>query len=242
MCFAGPFWLNITLQNPLKAEITLANVTVLVAGQDGSDLVDPTSVEAETLALITLPPRGQVTVSMKITARSAISLSFPSLSYAFLALLPCTESLATPGRRLNDTPTQRQSVMYGPDIPVEIAVQESCARLQCRFIAPFEMYDVSGEDKHQEEISVLDGEIRKETLTIRNVGDRMVEDIWLVPPDEGSIWIGEADAQGPYGAVPLLSSEVREPADLSRPSYAPNTSRSKATSARWFVFRTGGGS
>ena len=200
---AEPFWLNVTFQNPLSAEITLANVTVLVAGKDGSDLVDPSSVTAEILALITLPPKGQVTVSLKITARKAAPLSFPSLSYNFLSLLPCTESLATRGRRLNDTAAQRQSVMYAPDVLVQVDVQEGGARVQCRFILPFEMHDDSGEDKHQEEISVLDGEIRRETLVIKNVGDRNVEDMWLVLPADGSVWIGEEDDENPDGAAPF---------------------------------------
>lgn len=202
--------MNVAFRNPLNTEITLAGVTVSVAGKNGADLVDPSSVEAETLALITLPPKGQVTVSLKITARNATSLSFTSLSYTFLSLLPCTESLATRGRRLNDTPTQRQSVMYGPDVLIQIDVQESGARLQSRFIAPFEMHDDTGEEKHQEEISVVDGEIRKEALIIKNVGDRKVEDIWLVLPPDGSVWIGEEDAESPDGAAPICASSTTE--------------------------------
>jgi hypothetical protein len=209
-CSVEPFWLSVTFQNPLNTEVTLASVTASVAGKNGTDLIDPSSVEAETLALITLPPKGRVTVSLSITARNATSLSFPSLSYTFLSLLPCTESLATRGKRLNDTPTQRQSVMHGPDVLVEIDVQESGAQLQSRFIAPFEMHDDTAEDKHQEEISVLDGEIRKETLVIKNVGDRKVEDIWLVLPVDGSVWVGGEDAESPDGAVPVSTNEVTE--------------------------------
>ena len=103
--------------------------------------------------------------------------------------------------------------MHAADVLVQMDVQEGGARVQCRLIVPFEMHDDSGEDKHQEEISVLDGEICRETLVIKNVGDRNVEDIWLVLPADGSVWIGEEDNENPDGASILarVKLEPRSP-------------------------------
>lgn len=47
------------------------------------------------------------------------------------------------------------------------------------------------EDQEEEEILVFDGEIRSELLVIRNAGARTVEDVWLVLPADGSVWVGE---------------------------------------------------
>lgn len=45
--------------------------------------------------------------------------------------------------------------------------------------------------QEEEEILVFDGEIRSEILVIRNAGARSVEDVWLVLPVDGSVWVGE---------------------------------------------------
>jgi hypothetical protein len=95
-------------------------------------------------------------------------------------------------------------VIYDSDVLIQIDVQEGGAQLQSRLIAPFEFHDGTGEDKHQEEISVFDGEIRKETLIVKNVADRKVENIWLVLPVDGNVWIGNEDLETADGASSVV--------------------------------------
>lgn len=234
-----PFWLSVTFQNPISAEITLTNVKPAIAGMNGAALAEDSSssssLEIETLPQITLPPKGQVVVSFRITSHSTANstLSFTSISFNFLSLLPCTESLATKGKRLNDTPAQRLGAVYAPDVLVQIDVREAGARLASRFIAPFEMTDDDDDEDdtktmrsgivgnsgtnqtnfeaYQEEISVFDGEIRAETLVVKNIGIRAVSDAWLILPTDGSVWIGSDDEEDAENSNEVLHQSMKAP-------------------------------
>ena len=52
------------------------------------------------------------------------------VTFDFLSLLPVTESLAIRGRRLQDTPQQRQSKVYAPDVLIKVDVEDASQRLQ----------------------------------------------------------------------------------------------------------------
>ena len=62
------------------------------------------------------------------------SLVVTHASYEFFALLPATESLAVRGRRLNDTPIQRQGKVYAPDVVMKIEVEEAGQRMHAHFV------------------------------------------------------------------------------------------------------------
>lgn len=123
------------------------------------------------------------------------ALVFPSMSYSFLSLLPCTESLAIRGRRLNDTPVQRQGIVYAPDILLGTDVRESGVRLRAEFTS-------SNEESTDGIVTpVFDGELRRDKLSVTNYGSRSISDIWLILPSDGSVWIDDddkgVDSEGP---------------------------------------------
>jgi len=111
-----------------------------VAGKDRSNLVDPSSIIAETLALISLLTQRTGHHLSKNNGAQDCSSLVPLIFLRFSSLLLCTKSLATRGRRLNDTTAQRQDIVYVIDVLVQVGVQGG-ARVQSRIIAPFEMHE-----------------------------------------------------------------------------------------------------
>lgn len=56
---------------------------------------------------------------------------------------------------------------------------------------------------------MYDGEIRRETLLVRNTGDREVKDVWLVLPSDGAVWLDRPNAD----------DDVRETLELPAPHH-----------------------
>lgn len=103
-------------------------------------------------------------------------MAITHVTYNFLSLLPSAEALATRGRRLHDTPQQRQTVTYGPDVVIKIDVEEAGQRLQASFVDDSRLVLVQGERKPMK-------------LWLSNAGTRRVGDIWLLAGKEDQIWV-----------------------------------------------------
>lgn len=98
------------------------------------------------------------------------------LTYNFLGLLSATESLASRGRRLNDTPLQRQGVTYGPDMLMSIEVEPANQKLLVQFVDDGRLELYRGENKEMK-------------LWISNVGTTDIDELWMVSGAEDHIWV-----------------------------------------------------
>lgn len=93
------------------------------------------------------------------------------------------ESLAVPGRRLNDTPIQRQGKSYAPDVLTQIAVEEAGQRLHGHFVDGRHLILAQGEYKHQR-------------VWLTNSGTRPIRELWLLPGEDDELWIDAGDDAG----------------------------------------------
>ena len=103
------------------------------------------------------------------------------VTFDFLSLLPVQESLALRGRRLHDTPIQRQSKVYAPDIIIKVDVEDASQRLQAHFV----------DDRH---LVLAQGEQRQMDIRLRNSGNHKIDELWLVMESHKEIWV---DIAGP---------------------------------------------
>ena len=97
-------------------------------------------------------------------------------SYDFLSLLPATESLASRGHRLHDTPLQRQKATYAPDIAMKVDVAEASQKLLANFV-------------DDSRLVLAQGECRRMHMWISNTGTRSVGEVWVVAGTDDEIWI-----------------------------------------------------
>ena len=111
-----------------------------------------------------------------------MTLQITDVSYSFLSLLPAKESLATRGRRLQDTPSQRQNKVYAPDVLVKVEVEDAGQRLSAEFF----------EDNR---LVLYHGECKQLRIWLSNVGTQAIGDIWLVCGQEDEFWVEEAEDQ-----------------------------------------------
>lgn len=124
----------------------------------------------------------RIQVSLAVKASQAISLTIPSISYNFLGLLPANESLARRGRRLQDTPQQRQAVIYAPDVLISVDVEEASQELAVSF--------------ENDELLVLnEGEHRPMRLWMTNAGCKTIGEIWLVGGPEDQMWLESSESE-----------------------------------------------
>ena len=133
-----------------------------------------------------------------VTPRSSSSLTIRSVQYRFLCLLPITEPLSIPGRRLNDTPTQRRDITYAPDTSLTVNVRKGGCRLDVDFL----------DDDADSLVDLVHGEIKKVFLRARNAGMATIEEVWLVGGEEVCIWIDENGGEEVvYGIQSTLTTE-----------------------------------
>lgn len=88
-----------------------------------------------------------------------------------------TESLAIRGRRLHDTPQQRQNKVYAPDVLTEIEVEDAGLRLQAHFVDNRHLVLAHGERKHMD-------------VFLQNTGSKSIGDLWLLTGRHDEVWIG----------------------------------------------------
>jgi trafficking protein particle complex subunit 8 len=120
----------------------------------------------------------QIPVSLK--SKVPTQLSITHAKYDFLGLLSVTEPLASRGRRLHDTPLQRQQPTYAPDIIMRVEVVASHHKLVASYI-------------EDEQLVLIQGENKLMRLLLTNAGCRPISEVWMVAGAEDEIWVGAAD-------------------------------------------------
>jgi trafficking protein particle complex subunit 8 len=130
---------------------------------------------------------------MSILAKQPMTLQITHVSYMFLSLLPARESLSSRGRRLQDTPHQRQNKVYAPDIIVKVEVEDAAQRLSVEF------FDDS-------RLVLYHGECRPMGIWLSNTGTQAIGDIWLVSGEDDEFWINETGDQDPGMSQTTLQS------------------------------------
>ena len=105
------------------------------------------------------------------------------ISYSFLGLLPSSESLAIKGARLQDTPQQRQSKVYGPNSFLKVEVIDNDWRLNLA---------LSTNSKP----TIYLGEESAISLKITNTGTKCIRKIWLVQGPEDLLWLLPSNSDG----------------------------------------------
>ena len=91
------------------------------------------------------------------------------------------------GRRLNDTPVQRQGKVYAPDVVIKVEVEEAGQRMHAHFVDDRHMVLAQGEYKHQ-------------SVWLTNSGTRPISELWVLAGEEEELWIdtGNAGARNAY--------------------------------------------
>ncbi|KAF8707788.1 ER-Golgi trafficking TRAPP I complex 85 kDa subunit, partial [Rhizoctonia solani] len=117
------FWVELSVYNPLDAEVTLSDLTLTI------DALDGIKVAIESLSEVGLRPKETRLLHMGLTCQSPGTITISHITYRFLSLLPTTEPLTWRGARLHTTPQQRQGKVYGPDNTIRVQVLPKGARL-----------------------------------------------------------------------------------------------------------------
>ncbi len=106
-------------------------------------------------------------IPLSVKAKRPATLLITHASYEFLALLHTNEALATRGRRLQETPLQRQSKMYAPDVAIKVQVEDARQRLAVNFV-------------DDDRLMLAHGECRVMHLWLSNLGTGPIDEVWLV--------------------------------------------------------------
>ncbi|CCO26658.1 hypothetical protein BN14_00687 [Rhizoctonia solani AG-1 IB] len=117
------FWVELSMHNPLDAEVVLSDLTLTIDAPEGID------VTIESLSEVGLRPKETRLLHMGLTCQSPGAITISYITYRFLSLLPATEALTWRGARLHATPQQRQGKVYGPDNAIRVQVLPRGARL-----------------------------------------------------------------------------------------------------------------
>ncbi|GLB36017.1 putative ER-Golgi trafficking TRAPP I complex 85 kDa subunit [Lyophyllum shimeji] len=196
------FWIDLVLQNPLDTDVNLSNLTVLV---EDSRAKEPSSsaafAEVETISDVLLGPKESRMVPIGVKSTRAGSLVITHATYDFLSLLPCSESLASRGRRLHDTPPQRQKPTYAPDRIIKVEVEEVPHKLLVDFV-------------DNERLVLVQGERKRLKLWFSNAGSRLIREAWMVSGPEDGIWLGSDEKSGSID-IPEAPEVIRSLNSLS---------------------------
>ncbi|KAI0348507.1 hypothetical protein BDW22DRAFT_1350734 [Trametopsis cervina] len=172
-----PFWFDLVLRNPLNVEINLSRLSLVV--RDAKSAGDESTldyIEVEVLDDVTLGAKETRTIPVSIKCLKPASLLVTHATYEFLSLLPVTESLAVRGRRLQDTPQQRQSKVYAPDTLVKIDVEDAGLRVQAHFVDDRHLVLMHGERKHMD-------------VSLMNTGSKSISELWLLTGLHDEVWL-----------------------------------------------------
>ena len=94
------------------------------------------------------------------------------------------------GRRLNDTPIQRQGKVYAPDVLIEVEVEEAGQRFYAHFV----------DDRH---LILAQGEYKHQRVWLTNSGTHPISELWLLSGEEDEVWVDmEDDNPGPSSSSP----------------------------------------
>ncbi|KAH7345279.1 ER-golgi trafficking TRAPP I complex 85 kDa subunit-domain-containing protein [Rhizoctonia solani] len=164
------FWVELSMHNPLDAEIVLSDLTLTINAPEGIDFT------IESLSEVGLRPKETRLLHMGLTCQSPGTITISHISYRFLSLLPATEPLTWRGARLHATPQQRQGKVYGSDHIIRVQVFPRGARL-----------DVELAEADSRPMCL--GELRKAIMRLEHpvVGGSAepLTDIWVVMGEAG---------------------------------------------------------
>ncbi|KAG6381059.1 ER-golgi trafficking TRAPP I complex 85 kDa subunit-domain-containing protein [Boletus reticuloceps] len=176
------FWVDIALHNPLDTEVTLTNLTLVVEARDKDTSWINKYVTVECVEEVVIHAQENRTLSIAVKVSQATSLTISYITYNFLGLFPARESLARRGRRLQDTPQQRQNVAYAPDILIRTDVEEASQELAVSF-------------ENNELLILNEGEHRSMKLWMTNAGHKSIDEIWLVGGLEDQLWLESSESE-----------------------------------------------
>ncbi|KIK93997.1 hypothetical protein PAXRUDRAFT_480682 [Paxillus rubicundulus Ve08.2h10] len=199
------FWVDVALRNPLDTEVTLANLAPVLEAKDRDAPWIEENIDVESITEIILSAKESRTISIAVKPLQAASLSIPSIAYDFLGLIPTRESLARSGKRLQDTPQQRQSVTYAPDTLIKLDVEGGSQELVVTFA-------------NNEPLVLSEGEYKEMKLWISNAGSKTIGEIWLVGGPEDQIWLGSSE--NAPSSIAVGSTETLR-TDNKLPSWSP---------------------
>ena len=80
------------------------------------------------------------------------------------------------GRRLNDTPIQRQGKVYAPDVVMKIEVEEAGQRMHAHFV----------DDRH---LVLAQGEYKYQSVWLTNSGTRPIRELWVLSAEDDELWV-----------------------------------------------------
>ncbi|KAI0830719.1 ER-golgi trafficking TRAPP I complex 85 kDa subunit-domain-containing protein [Trametes gibbosa] len=201
------FWVDVALRNPLDVEVTLTRLTVTVreASAEEADAA-PDFVEVDIVDDIVLGPKDTRTIPVSVKSSQPVVLVVTNAVYEFFSLLPAVESLAVRGRRLNDTPIQRQDKVYAPDVLMTVEVEEAEQRLHAHFV----------DDSH---LNLAQGEYKHQRVWLTNSGTRPIRDIWVIGGEQDELWFDACNVDNTTD--PSSSSSAKTEVLHSSNSLAP---------------------
>ncbi|KAG9222665.1 hypothetical protein CCMSSC00406_0004579 [Pleurotus cornucopiae] len=170
------FWVDVVIENPLDAEISLSNLSI--TAQDSANQDSSNHIEAEVVTEIILAPLENQTIPIALKSSQPTSVTITHVTYDFLGLLPVIEPLAYRGRRLHDTQAQRITPTYAPDVQLKVNVAEASHKLFINFV-------------DDSRLVLSQGERKTMSLWFSNTGSTPVDEIWVVAsPDDELIFEG----------------------------------------------------
>ncbi|KAF8761175.1 ER-Golgi trafficking TRAPP I complex 85 kDa subunit [Rhizoctonia solani] len=102
------FWVELSVYNPLDAEVTLSDLTLTI------DALDGIKVAIESLSEVGLRPKETRLLHMGLTCQSPGTITISHITYRFLSLLPTTEPLTWRGARLHTTHSSGKAKCTAP--------------------------------------------------------------------------------------------------------------------------------
>ncbi len=109
-----------------------------------------------------------------------MTLQITHVSYMFLSLFPAMEPLVSRGRRLQDTPHQRQNKVYAPDNTIQVEVEDTIQRLSAQFL-------------DDGRLVLYHGECREMRIWLSNTGTQTISEIWLVGGEDDEFWVDQPE-------------------------------------------------
>ncbi|PFH54797.1 hypothetical protein AMATHDRAFT_135105 [Amanita thiersii Skay4041] len=187
------FWIDLVIKNPLVAEVTLSNITITLQDEDHGTKPLGRLAEIQIIEQITLAANENRMVSIAIRPLRTATMTMTHVSYDFLSLLPCVESLSYRGRKLQETAAQRQKPTYAPDVIPTIQVAEENIRLTAQFI-------------EEGPLTVYQGEHRHMIISLSNTGKRPISELWVVHDANDELWFNVSQSESDEGKNGVIHS------------------------------------
>jgi len=156
-----PFQVHFTVANSFGVQLRISDLQLHFVADDKG-----TPVEAEyTVDTLLSAPYEHSLIQVPVALRSKGIVRLDHITYRMMDVLPVTQSLTKKGPRLNKTPEQRRTKMYGRDTSLLVHIYENIPRIQCRVNAPSQ---------------AMAGELVEVVLTLENTSTSSACDISLV--------------------------------------------------------------